>query len=100
MVCNRCGNKVAYRMHFSSEGSCCDLCGNLRPVSLGDVYFRKPYLDPHLIDVNNPLQKDGVWIESKEHKKKIMDKLGVKEAGDRVHGARSAYRRMEGGWNV
>lgn len=97
MIC-QCGNLNAYRMRFTVNGQCCDKCGSLGPQSLADVYFRKPYLDPHLIDVNDPKQKDGVWIESKEHKKRIMDNLRVKESGDRYHGARTEYRRMSGGW--
>ena len=99
MKCD-CGNENAYRMRFWHGGHCCDECGGLGAQALPDVFFKQPYLDPHLIDVNDPKQKNGVWIESKEQKKRIMDKLRVKEAGDRFHGARQEFRPMQGGWKV
>jgi len=65
-----------------------------------DVYFKRPYLDPHLIDVNKPEQKDGVWIESKRHKRELMRQLNVMERGDRTRGARIGYRPTNGGWRA
>ena len=46
-------------------------------------------MDPHLIDVKNPKQKDGVWVTSKRHKMELMKKIGVREAGDKIRGGRN-----------
>lgn len=100
MTCSNCKNEDAYHMHFTPDGESCDRCGAIGSASIADVYFRRPYLDPHLVDVNDPSQKDGVWIESKEHKKRIMDKLKVRESGDRVHGSRNSFVPAQGGWRV
>lgn len=88
MECNNCGNPGAYRMHFSSLGSCCDKCGTLASVPNPDVFFKTPYLDPHLVDTAKPEQKNGVWIESRGQKAALMRQLGVREAGDKRHGGR------------
>ncbi len=89
MVCNKCGNEKAFIMRYGPEGESCDTCGNLHIPKFADVYFRQPYKDPHLIDVNRPEQKDGVWIQSKNHKKEVMKSLGVNERGDKRHGSRN-----------
>ena len=51
-----------------------------------DVYFREPYFDEHLGDEKSP---DGYYIHSKAHKKSIMERQGVHEKGDMVHGSRN-----------
>ena len=89
MNCQRCGNKEAYSLSFSAAGCSCNLCGLTRSKGSPDVYFRRPYLDPHLVDVKDVRQKDGVWIESKRHKAEIMRNLNVVEAGDKRHGGRN-----------
>ena len=100
MYCKNCKNENAHRMRITKEGEWCEICAYLPPKSLADVYFKEPYLDPHLVDINDKRQKDGVWVESREHKRKLLDKLNLRESGDRVHGARTEYRpRDNGGWN-
>ena len=92
MECSGCGNPNAYRLRARAGFEVCDRCGRLSNVRVSDVYFREPYLDPHLIDTKKPEQKDGVWISSREQKARIMRELGVREAGDRKHGARDFNR--------
>ena len=92
MVCNNCGNEKAYRMRFSASGESCDCCGGLSSVYVPDVFFKKPYLDPHLIDTKKMDQKDGVWISSRAEKAALMRSLGVREVGDRWHGGRNELR--------
>ena len=89
MVCDNCGNREARRMRFCLNGAFgCDHCLGLGATRMPDVFFKGAYLDPNLIDVNKPEQKDGVWIESRRQKAEIMERLGVREAGDRKHGSR------------
>ncbi len=89
MECNGCGNPAAYRVRYSKHGECCNSCaGGLPSVQNSDVFFKKPYLDPHLVDPTKPEQKNGVWIESREHKASLMRELGWREAGDKKGGGR------------
>ena len=88
LICDTCGNKAAIRMRFTERGGCCDHCGRLSSVESPDVYFNRPYLDPNLIDVYKPEQRNGVWIESRRQKAEIMKRLGVREAGDKRGGMR------------
>lgn len=90
MICPRCGNKAAYRMHFSEAGQCCDRCGKLGSVTFHDVYFKAPYRDPNLVNPNRPQEKDGVWVESRAHKASLLKEQGLREVGDKVRGARNA----------
>lgn len=75
-------------MRFTESGCGCNVCQGLGSVNLPDVYFAGAYKDPHLVDVNKPEQKDGVWIESRRQKAEIMKRLGVREVGDKRGGAR------------
>jgi len=87
MTCNGCGNPNARRMRITKDYQCCDGCGGLGNVKHSDVYFRNPYFDPNLADPKKPEQKDGVWVESREHKARILKELGLREVGDRRGGA-------------
>ena len=64
-------------------------------MSQPDAYFRIPYRDPNLVDVNDPRTRDGIFIESKRHKAEVMKKLGVREVGDRVGGARKEDKALQ-----
>ena len=89
MECNNCGNKAAWAWKSLSDGSeSCDGCG-FRGNPPPDVYFKKPYLDPNLVDTKNPKEHNGVWIKSRADKAARMKKIGCHETGDRVHGARN-----------
>lgn len=67
----------------------CDACGNLKTVSVPDVYFRKPYFDEHLSHPEH--SPKGNFVESRGHKAALMRTLNVREVGDKVHGARDQY---------
>ena len=90
MTCKGCGNQSAYRVRYSTSGECCNSCGGLGNMNIADCYFRKPYFDENL---GNPKrdarEKNGVWVESKSHKAALMAEQGLREAGDRVRGARN-----------
>lgn len=89
MICNGCGNPRARRIRAYEGGDeICDLCGGLGSVTLPDTYFREAYVDPHLIDPKKPEERNGVLISSKREKAERMKRLGVREAGDKQHGAR------------
>lgn len=91
MTCNGCGNQQA-RVWRRYEGGqeACDACGGLGSVYVPDVFFKSPYLDENL---GNPKrdakEKNGVWVESRRHKAQLMAEQGLREAGDRVRGARN-----------
>jgi len=93
MICSTC-NKVCSRIKIeyynNKKYEYCNKCANIAPVSVPDVYFKGAYRDEHLANDKHP---DGVFIESKAHKKRIMQEMGLCEAGDRVHGARTRYEK-------
>lgn len=92
MICSGCGNRfpTVTRTWFDRESrrflEVCNSadCGNLKPPTFHDVWVPKPYFDPNLGDENNP---HGRMIESKGHKAKVLKELGLREDGDRYHGA-------------
>ena len=90
MMCRGCGNQKAYVLRSLHENGVlvefCNLCASEKPVSLPDVYFREPYHDENLGD--HKKSPDGVWVTSKRHKSQLMAEQGLREAGDRRHGAR------------
>ena len=88
MTCDNCQNTSAVAMKFWDGGCCCDKCGGFTGRGVPDVFFRKPYLDPNLAHADRPWESKGVWVESKQHKKRLMAEQGLFEAGDRVRGAR------------
>lgn len=89
MICNGCGNQEAYRVRVSADGELCNGCGLTSSVTIHDVYFKGPYLDPHLVNTTKIEQKDGVWVRSRAHKAQLMRELNVHESGDRVRGTRN-----------
>lgn len=89
MVCGNCGNKNAYRMSFKPSGECCNDCSSIAIMCHPDVYFTRPYLDPNLVDVNKPENRNGTWITSRTHKAQLMKELRVVEGGDKRHGYRN-----------
>ena len=105
MKCDGCGNENAYRLKMRSDSCMCDKCGGLTSSFVPDIYFKEPYLDPNLAHPNRPWEKNGVWVRSRAHKAALMKEQGLREAGDRKHGARiedkSLQRRMrDNGWNI
>jgi hypothetical protein len=50
-----------------------------------DVYFRKPYWDFNLHDLDDPYydKTKGTYIRSKRHKAYVLKKLNLRESGDR-----------------
>ena len=92
--CGTCGSITYYhwRLHIDKDGihsEACNDCGkmllpNLRP----DVYFDKSkgsnQTDPNLCDrYTGPIP-----FSSAREKAAIMKRLGLREAGDKEHGAR------------
>lgn len=67
----------------------CNNCFDASIPDFPDVYFREPYWDDNLHDQDDPSYRPdkGVWVTSKAHKAFLFKKLGVREAGDRVHGS-------------
>ncbi len=89
MTCD-CGNENAYRARYKpGVGWVCTRCSSLRSVQNPDVFFKGPYLDPHLVDYKDgAAAREGTWIESRGQKAELMNKLGVREVGDKRHGMR------------
>lgn len=91
MICKTCGNQEAWHVvsAFDTQADsivdCCDACG-LEGAGAGvpDVYLaRTGQTFANLCDeTGRPYE-----ITSKRHKKEVMDRLGVSEAGDRMNGA-------------
>lgn len=88
MKCEGCGNGAAYKLRIKDGSETCDNCGDFPSAYVPDVYFREPYVDPHLIDYRRPEQRNGVLIESRRQKAELMRRLRVVELGDRRGGAR------------
>lgn len=88
MTCSGCGNKDAHRISYSAKGESCNSCGASNNFKFSDVYFKGPGIEPNLADPNKTQM--GTMIYSREHKARVMKELGVKESGDRVHGARGS----------
>lgn len=92
MICRTCNNQNAYHIRtIIDDGQPFDLCdrsecGNLSMADAGvpDVYLgRLGQTFENLTDkMGRPYE-----IRSKRHKKEVMDRLGVSEAGGTVHGA-------------
>lgn len=86
MICLNCNSTEAKIWRKCEDGTeSCNNCSNVRNPGLPDVYFKQPYFDPNLADKKNP---QGRWIDSKGQKAQIMKDIGVREAGDKKHGAR------------
>jgi predicted nucleic acid-binding Zn ribbon protein len=91
MECSGCGNKSAYRVSFSSSGESCDKCGaaTLSTFRFSDVYYKGPGFEAHLAHPEK--SPKGNFVTSREHKAVLMRELGVRETGDKIHGARDHY---------
>ena len=78
-------------MSFSSTGEACDACSKstMSAFRFSDVFFQKPGLEPHLAHPDH--SPKGNFVRSREHKAVLMRELGVREVGDKVHGARDHY---------
>ena len=88
MTCGGCGNKDAYRITSQGGSEHCNVCGgaSISSFKFSDVYFKGPVFEPHLADPDK--SPKGNFVTSREHKAALMRDLGVRETGDRVHGAR------------
>jgi hypothetical protein len=103
MKCNGCGvdNEKVWAVHpkkekftgrvFEECNLCFDSCIPARP----DIYFREPYWDENLGDLDDPSYdpKRGTFIRSRSHKAYVLKKLGLIEDGDKRNGSR-AYDPM------
>ena len=88
MHCQVCNTDVAARIkNVGGVWIGCDRCADLGVFHRPDVYFRKPYWDPNLGRLGKPEEKNGVWVDSRNHKASLMKDKGVHEAGDRKHGS-------------
>lgn len=85
MECDSCGNKEARVLKYRSSGLNCDKCGSGK-VDVPDVYFKKPYFDEHIAHPDK--FPHGMEITSRRHKSEMMKRLGLRESGDKFHGAR------------
>lgn len=89
MNCDSCKSEEAIRVSYSGGKESCDRCGSMPSFRFSDVFFSGksgPHFEPNLAEPNkSPL---GSIVYSREHKARLMRELGVKESGDRVHGAR------------
>jgi hypothetical protein len=93
MECKGCGNQKAYglQIKYTKEGvkeESCNKCGAYFN-GLIDVYFKQPYVDEHLASEEHPEPKH---INSRSDKKYWLEKCGLRESGDRVHGANNFDR--------
>ena len=69
----------------------CNLCFDGSIPTNPDVYFRQPYWDENISDYDDPSYdpRRGTYIRSKAHKAYVLKKLGLREDGDKRHGARA-----------
>ena len=95
--CEGCGNPNPWARHPKREAYTgrwfeeCNRCFDPSIPQNPDVYFRQPYWDENLHDLDSPGYdpRRGTWITSKAHKAYVMRKLGLKESGDWHHGKRN-----------
>lgn len=85
-ACKGCGNEVPYSKRIYKDVEVCNMCGD---VSCSDAATPDVYLAHAGQKFSNLCDDKGnpYEIQSKRHKKEVMDKLGVREAGDLMHGA-------------
>ena len=93
MICRGCGNQAAHIVRTRYlEGIAEEVCNGCEGalhmgLSAADVYFPgQPYHDENIGD--HKTSPGGEWITSKRHKAERLRALGLREAGDRKHGAR------------
>lgn len=89
MTCDSCNNTEAVRLSYSGGKETCDRCGSVPKFKFSDVFFPAgsgPRFETNLAHPDkSPL---GSMVYSREHKAQLMRDLGVRESGDKVHGAR------------
>lgn len=91
MTCNSCGNQEAYHVRSVYEkGEIYDTCNQCSGISLATAYSPDVYLHRAGQTFENLCDPNGkpYEIQSKRHKKQVMDQLGVSEAGGTINGAR------------
>lgn len=96
MNCTGCGNENAWVVHPKKERLTgrvfeeCNACFDASIARTPDVYFREPYWDENLGDLDDPSYDParGTFIRSKSHKAYVLKKCGLREDGDRTHGGR------------
>ena len=89
MKCEGCGNANAMRLSYSKHGESCNACGDPCKFRFSDVYFKGGYFDEHIAhDTKSPF---GSEVRSREHKAALMKEYGLRERGDKIHGARDNY---------
>jgi hypothetical protein len=97
MHCNSCGTDVASRVRscISSSGEIlesCDVCANISPVWLPDVYLGGPGGSTQTDEcLCNPETGKPIPFSTKREKAAVMRMLNVKQAecAERQHGARN-----------
>lgn len=95
MRCDGCGNDRARRIRYSAQGEVCDECGGLGSVWIPDVSFTRPYLDPNLPHPDRPWEADGVWVESRQHKARLLAEQNLVEKGDKRGGMRNEDKFLQ-----
>lgn len=106
-TCLGCGNKEAWAVHNKKEKLTgvvyqeCNKCFDNTIPSNPDVYFKEPYWDYNLHDMDDPSYdpRRGTYITSKQHKAYVLKKLNLREAGDREGGRRIFDRYSALQWN-
>jgi hypothetical protein len=95
-ACNNCKNPAPYAKVIRETVEWCDRCGIGALTSIPDVYFKEPYVDEHLGNEAHPGPKR---INTRAEKAYWLKTCGLREAGDRVHGATSfdpiSYRHAQ-----
>ncbi len=74
----------------------CKDCVSGNGPAVPDVYFGKEYINGAINyeeNIADPKTGKPIPFYDKQSKKAAMDQAGVKEAGDRVHGARNETKR-------
>lgn len=90
MICGGCGNAEArVTRTYALEGGLVEVCdsrqcGDIKSPWVPDVFFPGPHFSEHLGDENHP---NGIVVESRQHKARLMAAQGLREDGDRVHGS-------------
>lgn len=86
--CQGCGEQAYAVNGWVDEGGVyrevCNKCGNVVVSDMPDVYMGK--LGQKFQNLCNELG-EPYEITSRKQKKEVMDRLGVREAGDRINGA-------------
>lgn len=89
MICEGCGNEHAWAVRVvyddGRKEESCDRCQNFRPSGSPDIYWNGPHSIEHVTDSNGT----PIHFESKAHKARVFKEQHLREAGDRINGARS-----------